>query len=326
MRGKYVAVVIATSFVVPIIELSATPAQSWAQSYPTKPVRILVPAPAGGPTDVPGRIIAEGLSRLTNGRFIVENRVGAGGIIAAEAIARSAPDGYTLFYANTSVLAVVPAIQTKLPYDPASFVPIGFVSNTPQALVVNPKLPYKTMKELLTYAKANPGKINWASGGPGSLPQLTYELFKLESGIDATLIHYSGGDPALTAVVSGQSDVMFTAASTRLRNGDVRGLALTGSERHPDVPDIPTTAELGLPNVTATSGTGLVGPAGMPKDIAILLNAKLNELLKDPGIQAKMKGLGLLPVGGTPEAFGAWANEQRRKWIRVVKDSGAKIE
>jgi tripartite-type tricarboxylate transporter receptor subunit TctC len=300
-------------------------AAGWAQAYPSRPVRILVPAPAGGPTDVPGRIIAEGLSRLTNGRFIVENRVGAGGIIAAEAVARSAPDGYTLFYANTSVLAVIPAIQVKVPYDPASFVPIGFVSNTPQALVANPKLPYKTMKELLAYAKANPGKINWASGGPGTLPQLTYELFKLETGLDATLIQYSGGDPALLAVVSGQADVMFTAASSRLRNGDVRGLALTAGERHPDAPEVPTTAELGLPNVTSTSGTGLVGPAGTPREIAVFLNAKLNELLKDPGVQTKMKALGLLPVGGTPEAFGVWVNEQRQKWTRVVKDSGAKI-
>lgn len=300
-------------------------ASGWAQAYPSRPVRILVPAPAGGPTDVPGRIIAEGLSRLTNGRFIVENRVGAGGIIAAEAVARSAPDGYTLFYANTSVLAVIPAIQVKVPYDPASFVPIGFVSNTPQALVANPKLPYKTMKELLAYAKANPGKINWASGGPGTLPQLTYELFKLETGLDATLIQYSGGDPALMAVVSGQADVMFTAASSRLRIGDVRGLALTAGERHPDAPEVPTTAELGLPNVTSTSGTGLVGPAGTPREIAVFLNAKLNELLKDPGVQSKMKALGLLPVGGTPEAFGVWVNEQRQKWTRVVKDSGARI-
>lgn len=309
-----------------VVVLCAVSAQAWAQAYPSKPVRILVPAPAGGPTDVPGRIIAEGLSRLTNVRFVVENRVGAGGILAAEAVARAAPDGYTLFYANTSVLAVVPAIQVKVPYDPATFVPIGFVSNTPQVLVVNPKLPYKTLKELLAYAKANPGKINWASGGPGTLPQLTYELFKLETGFDATLIHYSGGDPALTAVMTGQADAMFTAASTRLRSGEVRGLALTGTERDPDFADIPTTAELGFPNVISMSGTGLVGPAGMPKDVAAFLNAKLNDLLKEPAIQSKMKALGLLPVGGSPEAFGAWANEQRRKWNRVVKESGAKIQ
>ena len=309
-----------------IVVLSGISMNVGSQAYPAKPVRILVPAPAGGPTDVPGRIIAEGLSRLTNGRFIVENRVGAGGILAAEAVARAAPDGYTLFYANTSVLAVVPAIQAKIPYDPAAFVPIGFVSNSPQALVVNPKLPYKTLKELLAFAKSNPGKINWASGGPGTLPQLTFELFRLETGIDATLINYSGGDPALTAVMSGQADAMFTAASTRLRNGDVRGLALTSTERYPDAPDVPTTAELGLPGVTATSGTGLVGPAGTPREIAAFLNLKLNELLKDPAVQSKMKALGLLPVGGTPEAFGAWANEQRRKWSRVVRESGAKID
>ena len=151
-------------------------------------------------------------------------------------------------------------------------------------------------------------------------------MFKLETGFDATLIHYSGGDPALTAVMTGQADAMFTAASTRLRSGEVRGLALTGTERDPDFADIPTTAELGFPNVISMSGTGLVGPAGMPKDVAAFLNAKLNDLLKEPAIQSKMKALGLLPVGGSPEAFGAWANEQRRKWNRVVKESGAKIQ
>jgi tripartite-type tricarboxylate transporter receptor subunit TctC len=293
--------------------------------YPQKPVRIIVPAAAGGPTDIPARLVGDGLSRMTNQRFVVDNRVGAGGIIGAEAVARSAPDGYTLLYANTSVLAVLPAIQEKLPYDPATFVPIGFVANSPQALVANPKLPYKTVKELLAFAKANPGKINFASGGPGTLPQLTYELLKLETGINALLINYSGGGPALTAVMAGEADLLFDIVSTRVRNGEVRALAVTGESRHPDAPDVPTMAELGLPGMTSTSGNGLVGPAGTPRDVVTYLNTRLNELLRNPDVQAKMKGVGLLPAGGTPEEFGAWAADQRQKWIRVVKASGAKI-
>src|SRR5947208_8663194 len=150
-----------------------------AQTYPSRPVKLIVPSPAGGPTDVPGRLVAEGLGSIVGQRFVVENRVGAGGVIGAEYVARADPDGYTLLYANTSVLAVAPALQPKIPYDAAAFVPVGFVSNSPQLLIANPKLPVTTVKELVEYARANPGKLNFASGGVGSLPHLTFELFRM---------------------------------------------------------------------------------------------------------------------------------------------------
>src|SRR5215831_15148189 len=180
-------------------------------AYPQKPIRLIVPAPAGGPTDVPGRLIADGLSNLVGQRFVVENRVGAGGLVAGEYVSRAPADGYTLLYANTSVLAVNPALQgANMPYDPArAFTPVGFVSNSPQLLVGNPKLPYRTVQELVAWAKAHPGKLNFATAGVGTLPHLTYELFKMETGIDALNVPYSGGGPALTAVISGQADVLF---------------------------------------------------------------------------------------------------------------------
>src|SRR2546425_1868053 len=180
-----------------------------AQPYPNKPIKLVMPSPAGGPTDVPGRLVADGLGSLIGQRFVVENKVGAGGVIGAEYVARADPDGYTLLYANTSVLAVAPALQPKMPYDAAAFVPVGFVSNSPQLLIANPKLPVSTVKELIEYAKANPGKLNFASGGVGSLPHLTFELFRMESGIDAIHVPYAGGAPATTALMAGQGGLVF---------------------------------------------------------------------------------------------------------------------
>src|SRR5467141_56627 len=299
-----------------------------AQPYPQKPVRLIVPAPAGGPTDVPGRLIADGLSGLIGQRFVVENRVGAGGLVAGEYVARSEPNGYTLLYANTSVLAVNPALQgANMSYDPArAFAPIGFVSNSPQLLVANPKLPYRSVQELVAWAKSNPGRLNFATAGVGTLPHLTYELFKMETGIQALNVPYSGGAPALIAVIAGQADVLFDLVSARVKRGEVRALAITGASRDADLPDIPTLAESGYPAVTSTSGTGIVAPAGIPREIVALLNSKLNELIERPETQGRMKSFGLVPKSGPPEEFAAWAAQERQRWARVVKQSGAKAE
>jgi len=296
------------------------------QAYPTKPVKLIVPSPAGGPTDVPGRLVAEGLASLVGQRFVVENRVGAGGVIGAEYVARADPDGYTLLYANTSVLAVAPALQPKMPYDASAFIPIGFVSNSPQLLIANPKLPVSTVKELIEYAKANPGKLNFASGGVGSLPHLTFELFRMESGINAVHVPYAGGAPATTALMAGQADVLFDLVRTRVKTGEVRALALTGDLRDPDLPGVPTIAEAGYPGVTSTSFTAIVAPPGTPRELAHLLNGKLNELHKSADFQSKMKGFGLVPKAGTPEELSAYAAREREKWVRVAKASGAKAE
>jgi tripartite-type tricarboxylate transporter receptor subunit TctC len=302
--------------------------ESIAQSYPQRPVRLIVPAPAGGPTDVPARLIADGLSGSFSQRFVVENRVGAGGLVAGEFVARSEPNGYTLLYANTSVLAVNPALQgANMPYDPATaFAPIGFVSNSPQLLVANPKVPYRSVQELVAWAKSNPGKLNFATAGVGTLPHLTYELFRMETGINALNVPYAGGAPALTAVIAGQADVLFDLVRTRVKSGEVRALAITGTSRDAELPDIPTLAESGYPAVTSTSGTGIVAPAGVSREIVALLNSKLNELIERSETQSRMKSFGLVPKSGLPEEFGAWAAQERQRWTRVVKQSGAKAE
>ena len=306
---------------------AAAVTQAAAQSYPAKPVKLIVPAPAGGgPTDVPARLTAEGLSGLVGQRFVVENKPGAGGMIGAEFVARAEPDGYTLLFANTSVVAVIPALQPKMPYDPAAFVPIGFVSNSPQILIASLKFPAKSVRELVDYAKAHPGKVNFASGGVGTLPHLTYELFRLEAGIDAIHVPYAGGAPATTALVAGQADVLFDLVRTRVKSGEVRALAITGEARDPELPDVPTIAEAGYPAVTSTSITGIVAPPGTPKAVAVLLNAKLNELHQSADFVAKMKSLGLVAKPSTPEEFSAYAARERAKWVRVVKLSGAKPE
>src|SRR3989441_1547676 len=299
-----------------------------AQSYPQRPVRLIVPAPAGGPTDVPGRLIADGLSGLFSQRFVVENRVGAGGLVAGEFVARSEPNGYTLLYANTSVLAVNPALQgTNMPYDPATaFAPIGFVSNSPQLLVANPKVPYPSVRGLLAWAQSNPGRLNFATAGVGTLPHLTYELFKMETGIQALNVPYAGGAPALTAVIAGQADVLFDLVRTRVRSGELRALAITGASRDPELPDIPTLAESGYPRGASPPGPGIVAPAGIRGEIVARLNSKLNELIERPETQSKMKSVGLVARSGPPEEFGAWGAQERQRRTRVVKESGAKAD
>ncbi len=304
--------------------LAWQPGDSAAQSYPQKPVKLLVPGAAGGPTDVPARLVADGLSQLTGQRFVVEDRTGAGGVVAAEATSKAAPDGYTLLYANSSVMAVNPALYKNLSYDPAkAFTLIGFATNSPQLLIANKNLPYKTVPEMVAWAKAHPGKLNFATGGAGTLPHLTAELFKIETGIDAVIVHYNGGAPGATAVMAGQADVLFDLVRTRVKNGDVRALALTGQHRDPDLPDVPTMAEAGYPAVTSTSWTGLAAPAGTPKEIVTYLNTKLNQLVNSPEFKAKAAPIGLVPQGGTPEEFAAWAAKERERWTHVVKVSGA---
>src|SRR3989442_5649061 len=233
-----------------------------AQSYPQRPVRLIVPAPAGGPTDVPGRLIADGLSGLFSQRFVVENRVGAGGLVAGEFVARSEPNGYTLLYANTSVLAVNPALQGKnMPYDPATaFAPIGFVSNSPQLLVANPKVPYRSVQELVAWAKSNPGRLNFATAGVGTLPHLTYELFKMETGIQALNVPYAGGAPALTAVIAGQADLLFDLVRPRVKSGEVRAPPITRPSPDPGPPDIPTLPQSRHPPRASTPRAGNVPP------------------------------------------------------------------
>jgi tripartite-type tricarboxylate transporter receptor subunit TctC len=298
-----------------------------AQSYPNRPVKLIVPAPPGGPTDVPARLVADGLQTMLGQPFVVEDRAAGGGVVAAGDVARAAPDGYTLLFANSSVLSVNPALYTHLPYEPATaFAPVGLAFNSPQIMVANKNVPYNTVPEMVAYAKANPGKINFATAAVGTLPHLTAILFKMETGIDALLVTYAGGAPALTAVVAGQADVLFDLVRTRVKSGEVKALCITGAQRDPDLPNVPTIGEAGYPGVTSTSWNGIVAPAGTPKAVITLLNAKINELVKNPEFKAKALNIGLVAAGGTPEEFKAHIARERARWTKVVQVSGAKVE
>jgi tripartite-type tricarboxylate transporter receptor subunit TctC len=304
-----------------------TSGQGWAQAYPQRPVKLIVPAPPGGPTDVPARLVADGLQKMLGQPFVVEDRAAGGGVVATGDVARAAPDGYTLLFANSSVLAVNPALYAHLPYDPATaFVPVGLAFNSPQIMVANKNVPYNTVPEMVAYAKAHPGKINFATAAVGTLPHLTAVLFKMETGIDALLVTYAGGAPAMTAVVAGQADVLFDLVRTRVKSGEVKALCLTGAARDPDLPNVPTIGEAGYPGVTSTSWNGIVAPAGTPKAVIALLNAKINELVRDPAFKAKALGIGLVAAGGTPDEFAAHIARERERWTKVVKVSGAKVE
>lgn len=300
---------------------------AWAAGYPERPVKLIVPAPPGGPTDVPARLVADGLQKMLGQPFVVEDRAAGGGVVASGDVARAAPDGYTLLFANSSVLAVDPALYAHLPYDPAkAFAPVGLAFNSPQIMVANNNVPYNTVPEMVAYAKAHPGKINFATAAVGTLPHLTAVLFKMETGIDALLVSYSGGAPAMNAVVAGQSDVLFDLVRTRVKSGQVKALCITGAERDPDLPNVPTIGEAGYPGVTSTSWNGIVAPAGTPKAIISLLNAKLNEVVRDPAFKAKALGIGLVAAGGTPEQFTQHVERERMRWAKVVKAAGIKVQ
>ena len=255
-----------------------------AQAYPQRPVRLVVPAPAGGPTDVPARLVAEGLSNLTGQRFVVENRVGAGGIIAAESVARADPDGYTLLYANTSVLAVNPALQPKLPYDAATaFASIGFVSNSPQLLIANPKLPVKNVQELVAYAKANPGKLRYVTPGVASSPHLAGAELWRKAGVDLTDVPYAGEASGFPHLLTGEVDLGIITTSG-VASQRLRPLAVFATERVKRYPDVPTVAELGFPILPSGYG-GLFVRAGTPAPVIARLEAACREATADQAYQ-----------------------------------------
>jgi tripartite-type tricarboxylate transporter receptor subunit TctC len=302
--------------------------QAAAQAYPNKPVKVLVPSGGGGPTDLLARVITDGLSTALGQRFVIENRPAAGGLVAGEMVARSAADGYTLLYANSSTQSINPALYPAMPYDPGvDLTPIIHVSVTPMMLVVNPKFPVNSLQELLAYDKANPGKLSFGHAGPGTLPHLVYEMFRLATKLNAVPVAYNGGAASLSALIANEVPVTFETVPlllSRVRGGEVRPLAVTSRTRHEDLPDVPTMTESGYPDVLALSWTGVVAPSGTPPEIISLLNTKLNDMMAAPEFRAKMKSLGADLKGGTPADFAAWIAEERTRWTRVVKESGAK--
>lgn len=309
----------------------ALPLQALAQAaYPNRPVKILVGFPPGQATDVVAREIAQKLSEVMGQPFVVDNRAGAGGIIGADLVAKAPADGYTLLMSSSGPLAVNPGLYSKLPYDvEKDFAPITLAAFVPLFLVANPGFPPNTVKELIAYAKANPGKISYASGGNGVTNHLAMEMFKSAAGVYMTHIPYRGGPPALTDLIGGQVSLMFETgpgALPHVRSGKLKAFAVGASTRSNAMPNLPTVTESGLPGFDAVAWIGLVAPRGTPPAIIARLNAEVTRILKLPEIKDRFQALGAEPAGNTPEQFAAYIQSETIKWGKAVKDSGAKVD
>jgi tripartite-type tricarboxylate transporter receptor subunit TctC len=304
--------------------------QVMAQSYPAKPVKTIVPFPAGGTTDILGRIVAQKLSERLGQQFIIDNRGGAGGNIGADIVAKSAPDGYTLLVGTVGTNAINASLYAKMPYDTAKdFVPIGLIAAVPNVLVVHPAVPARSVKELIDLLKSKPGEINFASSGNGTSIHLSGELFKTMAGVNMNHIPYKGSAPALTDLIGGQVQLMFDnlpSSMPHIKAGRLRALAVTSLKRSAALPDVPTIAEAALPGFDASSWFALFAPAGTPKEIVAKLNSELNAILQLPDVREKFAAQGAEPTEFNPEQFAAFTHAELTKWARVVKESGAKVD
>src|SRR5690606_2033299 len=307
----------------------ALAAPAAGQQYPSRPVTLVNGFPPGGATDTVLRHIASKLDEHLGQPTVVENRPGAAGTIAAAAVSRAAPDGYTLLFGVAANLAVRPATMETPPYDPTrAFTPIVEVSRGPYLFLVKADAPARTMKEFIEWTRAHPGKANYASPGQGSVHHLATEMFKRKTGADLSHVPYKGGAALTAALLSGEVDGLFdspTAYLSHLRAGSIRALAVTGAKRLSAVPDVPTLAEQGLPPLDVHSWWGFVGPAGMPADIVARLNAEITKTLADPELKAALAKLGTEPTPGTPEAFGAYIAQEWTRWRDLVKTAGLKF-
>ncbi len=297
-----------------------------AQAYPSRPIKLLVGFPAGGSTDLAARLLATRLSQSLGQPVVVENKVGASGNIAAETLAHTAPDGYTLMMAATS-FAAAPAFFDKLAWDPVKdFTPVGLVATVPILAVAHPGLKVRNVAELVAYSKAHPGKVNLASPGATTLTRLSGEMFKREAGLDWLTVHYKGGAPAMQDLLAGTAQVMFANISdviAQVKAGKLVPIAVTTRKRSASVPDIPTLAESGFPTFAFATWQGVVGPAGMPPEVVNTLNAEIRKIMAEPEMKAQFLKLGTDASTGTPEEFRALVAEDVDKIKRVAKAVGA---
>jgi tripartite-type tricarboxylate transporter receptor subunit TctC len=304
--------------------------QAAAQTYPSKAVRMIVPYPPGGGNDTLARLFAAKLSDRMGQQFVVENRPGAGAMIGTEAAAKSAPDGYTILLSSIATHALSPNLYSRVPYDPVKdFAPITLLGIAPTVLVVPADLPARNLQEFIAAAKAKPGALAYASGGNGTPPHINAEVFKSVAGIDLLHVAYKGGGPALVDLMAGRVQAMLdTAASAmpHVRSGKLRALAISAPRRSPELPDLPTFAEAGLPQYDTNAWYSMHAPAGTPPDIVRRLNAELVAILKDPEILARFKQLATDPVGNSPEEFAAFVRAELDKYARIIKAAGIKLD
>jgi tripartite-type tricarboxylate transporter receptor subunit TctC len=299
-------------------------------AFPEKPVRFVVGFTPGGPSDILARALGQKLAERWSQQVVIDNRPGAGGNLAAEAVAKSAPDGYTWLLGNNSILATNQSLYRSLPYDPVKdFAPVALVAIQPNILVVHPSVPAASVSELVTYLKKNPGKTNYASSGSGAAAHLAGELFKAMAGVDIVHVPYKGAQPALTDVIAGQVQMMFaTSASVipYIKAGRLRALAVTTAQRSASVPELPTVSEAGVAGFEATTWHGVVVPSGIPAAVVTRLNEEINLVLNEKDLKDRLTSLGAEISTGTPKQFADYIGRETPKWAKVVKDSGARPE
>lgn len=305
-------------------------AAAFGQSWPAKPIRLVVPFPAGGGTDIIARDVAAKITETTKWSFVIDNKPGSGGNIGIDNVAKSPADGYSLVLGQTSNLAINPSLYAKLPYDPAKdLAPISMVASSPLVMVVAADSPFKTLGDVVAAAKAKPGDINFATSGNGTVAHLATELFQKEAGVKLVHVPYKGAAQGITDVMGGQVQIYVSSVPTligHIRNGKLRPLAVTSAKRTDDLPQTPTVAESGYKNFEAITWFGVLGPAGLPKDVSARLNDEINKALKSADLRKRLNDQGAEVAGSTTEQFATYIREETAKWGRVVKESGAKID
>ena len=301
-----------------------------AQAFPSKPIRIVVPFPAGGGTDLIARDITQKVAASTGWTFVIENKPGAGGNLGVDAVAKAPADGYTLVLGQTSNLSINPALYAKIPYDvQRDLAPIVMVAKSPLIVVTSANSPFKTMADVVTAAKAKPGTVNFASSGNGTVAHLSGELLQRAAGIKMQHVPYKGANQGLTDVMAGSVELYVSSVPTMLahvKQGKLRALAVTSASRVPDLPTVPTMIDSGYVGLEATTWFGFLAPAATPKDVLAIFNTEFNKALQQRDLRKKMADSGADPVGGTAEQFAAFIKAENQRWAQVIKDSGTKVE
>src|SRR5258705_10732046 len=325
-RKRVILRLVAAISLVSLVAVSAS-----AQSYPTRLIKLVLPFPAGGPTDGAARLIAEKLSASLGQTVVIENRAGgAGGTVGAKTVATAGPDGFTLMFTPPGPLVTAPSIYKTVGYDPVKdFAPVATIFSSPQVLVVNPAVPANSMRELVAYARANPGKVSYASPGFGTQPHLLGEMLKLITGVDMVHVPYKGSAPVLADLIAGQVQVFFDAASFLLphvTSGKLRGLAIADESRIPQLPDAPTTIEAGFGKLQATYWTGVLVPAGTPPAVVERLNAAINEVMASKAMEETLARLIARPRSGTPQDFAAFMAAESKKWSETISAANIRAD
>ena len=308
----------------------ALTAPAWGQAYPNKPLKMILPFPAGGPSDIVARAMGQGLAEALGHNVVIDNRPGGGGLIGATLAAKAPGDGYTLLLGGITTFGVAPSVHKNLAFDPVKdFLPVTMATRQPILLMMHPSLPVKSVREFIALPKARPGEINSASSGPGGSGHMAGELFRLVTGVNLVHIPYKGAPPALNELIAGQVQVMFgtiLASAPHIRSGRVRAIAITGPQRSTALPEVMTFSEAGLPTYDASSWNGVLVPAGTPRAVVDRLNAEIVRILKSPNVLERLAQDGALPAPTTPEEFAAFIKAEIAKWAKVVQAANIRID